>query len=63
MHEFTLTETDDSRNIDLGKSRVLTVANLFGDSVQVFIDYRLPNGNYSSAVKGSATYASPQESL
>jgi len=58
MKEFTLTETDGTRDVDLGNSRTLTVTNLAGASVQIYIDYNL-NGIASSAIKGSAGYSSP----
>jgi hypothetical protein len=58
MKEFTLTETDSTRDVDLGNSRTLTVTNLAGASVKIYIDYNL-NGVYSSAIKGSAGYANP----
>jgi hypothetical protein len=58
MTEFTLTESDPLREIDLANSRTLTVTNLAGASVQIFIDYNL-NGTYTSAIKGSAGYRNP----
>lgn len=60
MQEFTLTENDNSRNIDLGNSPTLTVTNLAGNSVQVFIDYiRDGSGVYWSAIKATAGYGDP----
>ena len=58
MIEFTLTD-NTSRDIDLGNSSVLGVTNLFGNNVEVFIDYNLGNGQFSSAIKGSAGYRNP----
>ena len=58
MKEFTLTETDSTRDVDLGNSRTLTVTNLAGASVKIYIDYNL-NGTYTSAIKGSAGYGNP----
>ena len=57
MPEFTLTDTDSTRIIDLGNSRELGVLNL-ASGVKVFIDYDV-NGTFTSAIKGSAGFANP----
>jgi hypothetical protein len=58
MPEFTLTEGDQPRDVDLGNSQTLTVTNLAGAAVKIFID-RKSNGNYTSAIKGNAGYTNP----
>jgi hypothetical protein len=60
MTEFTLTDSDAQRNIDLGLSRVISVTNLSLNSVKIHIDYdRNGSGQFSSAIKGSAGYSNP----
>jgi hypothetical protein len=51
MPEFFLTDNNPQRAIDLGKSQVLTVTNFAHTAVKVHIDYTLPNGQSSSAVR------------
>lgn len=58
MPEFTLTDANASRNVDLGNSPNMTVTNFGLGAVQVFFDYQV-NGVFTSAIKGSAGYASP----
>lgn len=48
----------NTTNIDLGNSSAMTItAN--GGKAEVYIDYQLPSGQYSSAIKGSAGYGNP----
>jgi hypothetical protein len=58
MTEFTLTDNDPEREIDLGLSQVLTVTNLALNEVKVHIDLD-SNGIWSSAIKANAGYSNP----
>lgn len=58
MTDFTLTDRDKEREINLGNSKTLTITNLAGGSVEIYID-RESNGSYTSAIKGSAGYLNP----
>jgi hypothetical protein len=49
---------DTTLEIDLGNSQAMSItAN--GGKATVHIDYKLPSGAYSSAIKGSAGYGNP----
>ena len=58
MPQFDLTDFNPSDNLNLGAGPALTVTNIGATSVKVHIDYML-NGNWSSAIKGSAGYHNP----
>ena len=58
MTEFTLTDSDPVREIELGLSQALTVTNLALTVVNVHIDLDL-NGIWSSAIKAGVRYTDP----
>lgn len=49
---------DSTKNIDLGASAAMVISAI-GGTAQVFVDYQLSSGAYSSAIKGSAGYGNP----
>ncbi|HYY57903.1 MAG TPA: hypothetical protein VE842_11270 [Pyrinomonadaceae bacterium] len=57
MPNFTLTD-GQKQEVDLGNSNTLTITTLNATAAQIYIDYKT-NGNYSSAIKGSAGYSNP----
>lgn len=58
MTEFTLTDSDPVREIDLGLSQALTVTNLALTAVAVHLELDL-NGIWSSAIRAGAGYTNP----
>lgn len=58
MPDFTLNESNPTSEIDLGNSQTLTVTNVAGAVVRIYIDYE-SNGIYTSAIKGNAGYGNP----
>ena len=49
---------DSTHNIDLGDVDSMTISSDNG-TAEVYVDYKLPNDTYSSAIKGSAGYGNP----